>query len=184
VNSLPNITEADRTERLLRQFYAQQGKLRGYVFSATRNYHATEEILQSTAIVVAQKSSKFDFNKEPVPWFIGIAKNHIQKWYRNQGQATIRNVSLELLEQCLPDYEAFKSDKVSARHEALTSCIRKLSTKQKQVIQLRYLEGLGCQDIADELNRPIQGIYSLLKRLKLELRKCVETRLKQEDALS
>ncbi|MGJ8639961.1 MAG: sigma-70 family RNA polymerase sigma factor [Opitutaceae bacterium] len=184
MNRLPNIADADRTEKLLRQFYSQQSKLRGYVFSATRNYHATEEILQSTAIVVAQKAGKFDFNKEPAPWFIGIAKNHIQKWYRSQGQSKSRNVSLDLLEECLPEYESFESNEVSARREALTVCIRKLPAKQKEVVQLRYMEDMRCPSIAKELNRPIQGIYSLLKRLKLELRKCVELRLKEESVLS
>ena len=184
MKGLPELANEDKTEKLLRQFYAQQNKLRGYVFSATRNYHATEEILQSTAIVVAQKSGKFDFNKEPVPWFIGIAKNYILKYYRSQGQASSRNVSLELLEECLPDYTSFDTNSVSARREALTICIKKLPTRQKQVIQLRYLEDMGCQGIAEELNRPVQGIYSLLKRLKLELRKCVETRIKQENSLA
>ena len=46
-----------------------------------------------------------------------------------------------------------------------------------------YLEGMGCQRIAEELGRPIQGIYSLLKRLKTELRHCVEYRMKKEEVL-
>lgn len=173
--------DSEKTERLLRQFYAQQSKLRGYIFSATRNYHATEDILQSVAIVTAQKSSSYDFDKNPAPWFIGIAKNHIKKWYTSQGRNS-RNVSLDILEECISDYSNFESDLIANRREALNTCIGKLPSKQKEVVRLRYMHDKSCHTIAEELKRPIQGIYSLLKRLKLELRKCVEFRLKDMEA--
>ncbi|MEO0796699.1 MAG: sigma-70 family RNA polymerase sigma factor [Verrucomicrobiota bacterium] len=167
---------SDKTEVLLRRFYAQQSKLRGYVFSATRDYHATEDILQSTAIVVAQKATEFDFTKPETPWFIGIARNYISKWYRTQGRAN-RYVSLDILEEYMPDYESFESEPISERRYALKICIDRLPNKQKEVVRLRYQDGMDCQNIAEQLDRPIQGIYSLLKRIKIELRKCVEFRL-------
>ena len=177
-----NLSEADKTELLLRKFYEQQGRLRGYVYSATRDYHATEEILQSTAIVVAQKAGAFDFEREEAPWFLGIAKNYIQKHYRAQGKAS-RNVSLDVLEECLSEFEPFETDQIASRREALDTCLSSLPKKQKDLVQLRYLQGMGCQKIAEKLGRPVQGIYSLLKRLKLELRNCVEYRMKKEEVL-
>ncbi|WP_169305306.1 sigma-70 family RNA polymerase sigma factor [Coraliomargarita akajimensis] len=170
--------EEDPTEWLLRQFYAQQGKLRGYVYSATRDYHATEEILQSTAIVVAQKAASFDRTRAESPWFIGIAKKHIQKWYSQQGRKP-QAVSLDSLEHCLPDYEVFETDHIADRRLALKSCIACLPEKQKAIVGLRYEDNCDCSEIADRLDRTVQSVYALLKRLKQELRKCVELRLKK-----
>ena len=44
------MSEITQIEALLRVFHAKRALLRGYIFSATRDYHATEDILQEIAI--------------------------------------------------------------------------------------------------------------------------------------
>lgn len=183
MHSRNQMSDSEKTEVLLRGFYADQGRLRGFIFTATRNYHATEEILQSTAITVAQKAAAFDFDREMSPWFSGIVKNLIQRWYRTQAKES-HSVSLDLLEQCIPEPEDYESGILSNRHTALKSCIQKLPQHQREIIKLRYMQGKDCSGIASDLGRSVQSVYSLLKRLKLELRKCIEFQLTRQEAAS
>lgn len=175
------MSESIQIEALLRRFYTNQGKLRGYIFSATRDYHATEDILQEIAIVVAKKASDFDSERPALPWFMGIARNQIQRFYRAKGREAC-NISFEALGECLPLFESFGNEAVSRRRLALKKCVDKLPGKQQKVMELRYIDDLNCPQIAGALGRSVQGIYSLLKRMKAELRKCVEFQLQGEKA--
>lgn len=174
------MSESEQIEMLLRKFYSNQDQLRGYIFSAVRDYHATEEILQSIAIVVAQKAAAFDQDRPAIPWFMGIAKNKILQWHSLKGRES-RNVSFETLDNCIPHMDSFSEDSVTQRQLALKNCIKRLPNKQKAILELRYMDNNNCSMIADKLGRSIQSIYSLLKRLKLELRKCVEFQLQKEE---
>ncbi|VGO17554.1 ECF RNA polymerase sigma factor SigD [Pontiella desulfatans] len=173
--------DAVQIEALLRRFYANQGKLRGYVFSATRDYHATEDILQEVAIVVAKKASTYDTGRPALPWFMGIARNQIQRFYRSKGREA-GHVSFELLEDFLPLFSSFDNEQISDRQVALKGCVEKLPAKQRRIMQLRYVEELDCSQISKTIGNSIQGIYALLKRMKTGLRKCVEFQLQQSEA--
>lgn len=175
------MSEDAKIETLMRQFYAEQGKLKGYLFAATRDYHATEDLLQEIAIVVATKASTFDFERAALPWFIGIARNQIQRWLREQGRQA-RNINIDVLADCLPEFAAFSGDKLSSRQVALRKCLGLLPAGQREIVSLRYEGGLGCDQIADRAHRSIQSIYALLKRVKLALKSCVESQVLQEEA--
>lgn len=174
------MSETVLLEALLRRFYANQGKIRGYVFSATRDYHATEDILQEVAIVVAKKASTYDAERPALPWFMGIARNQIQRHYRAKGKAA-NNVSYELLEDFVPLFSSYESEEISERQVALKKCVDKLPEKQKRIMQMRYVEELDCSQISNAIGRSIQGIYGLLKRMKVGLKKCVEFQLQQPE---
>lgn len=174
------MTETVLIETLLRRFYANQGRLRGYIFSATRDYHATEDILQEIAIVVAKKAATYDSERPALPWFMGIARNQIQRFYRTKGREAA-NVSFELLEDFMPLYASYENEEISERQLALKNCVEKLPEKQKRIMQMRYIEELDCSQISKTIGRSIQGIYGLLKRMKLGLRKCVEFQLSQSE---
>lgn len=174
------MSESVQLEILLRRYYANQGKLRGYVFSATRDYHATEDILQEVAIVVAKKASVYDASRPALPWFMGIARNQIQRFYRSRGRES-GNVSFDLIEECLPFFEAYESEQISDRQVALKNCVDRLPEKQRRIMQMRYVEELDCSQISKTIGRSVQGIYGLLKRMKTGLRKCVEFQLQQSE---
>lgn len=170
------MTESEKIEMLMRIFYESQGNIRGYVFASTRSYHGTEEIMQTLAIKIAQSAGSFEDARQPLPWFLGIARNQIKQWYqKNKKEA--RTISFEVLDEYMPEFGIFSFDQISPRRRALDACMSNLPGKQKQVVELRYMDDLDCSQISKRLGRSVQSIYSLLKRLKLELRKCVEVQL-------
>jgi RNA polymerase sigma-70 factor (ECF subfamily) len=176
------VSEITQIEALLRVFHAKRALLRGYIFSATRDYHATEDILQEIAIVIATRASSFDFEREALPWLMGIARNHIQRWYRARGKEAAY-VSYDILETCMPLFASYDMEEMSDRRRALKECVERLPEKQRDIMRLRYVEEKDCNQISEVLGRSVQGVYSLLKRLKLALRKCVEVRMQQPEAL-
>ncbi len=174
--------DQDKLERMMRAFYAHQDKLRAYTFAAVRDFHATEEILQDVAIVVAQKAEEFDESGTIEFWVLGIARNKILKWHKRRGREA-RNIAFDVISECLPHARSFESDYVAERRQALQNCLSHLPDRQKKIVELRYVDDQDCPYIAEVLGRSIQSIYSLLKRIKTELRNCVEQQLRSQEAL-
>ncbi len=176
------MTESEIIEKLLTVFYENHGNIRGYVFACTRSYHGTEEVMQSIAIKIAQSAVTFDLERPPMPWFLGIAHHQVKQWYqKNEKEA--RFVSFDVLDEYIPQFGVFEADQISPRRRALHNCMEKLPGKQKTIVELRYIDNLNCNQIAGNLGKSVQSIYALLKRLKLELRKCVEVQLERPEAV-
>ena len=68
------------------------------------------------------------------------------------------------------------------RAQALHECLDKLPRRSQEIIQMRY-DGTasGVDEIADRLGRSMAATYGVLKRIRIALRSCIETRLASED---
>ena len=85
---------------------------------------------------------------------------------------------LELLEDHWSSGDAAPA---SAR-KALRECVEKLSPYARQLIQMRYVDDLSGQEVAERLNRSPNTVYVALSRTYRHLAGCVERRLAREGA--
>lgn len=174
------MTDSEKIENLLTVFYENHGNLRGYVFASTRSYHGSEEVLQSVAIKIAQAGAAFDADRPALPWIMGITKNQIKQWYQ-KNRRDARHISFEVIDEYLPKLAVFSAEQMTPRREALDSCMQNLPANQRWIVELKYVDNFNCTQIAGTLGKSVQSIYSLLKRLKAELRKCIEFKLQRPE---
>ena len=71
---------------------------------------------------------------------------------------------------------ASEGDKIATTHQKLSV---ELGTA-REVVTLRYGEGMKSQAIADKLGRRVETVYKAITRAHAGLKKCVERRLKSE----
>ena len=86
----------------------------------------------------------------------------------------------ELLE--LMDEQWLERDGSSAGPdlEHLQSCLTKLTPYARQVVDLRYGQGLTTQKVADVLQKKVEAVYKALVRIHTALEECVRRRLGAE----
>ena len=96
---------------MLAEFCRHQGMLKGYIFSAIRDYYAAEDILQEIAILVTKKASDFDFDRPVAPWLTGIAKMYIRRWFQQSARRP-NHISFDMLDQCLAEHHVFDVNSV------------------------------------------------------------------------
>ena len=149
--------------------------LKGYIFSAIRDYYAAEDILQEIAILVTKKASDFDFDRPVAPWLTGIAKMYIRRWFQQSARRP-NHISFDMLDQCLAEHHVFESSELLQREAILADCLGNLPSQQRRIMSLRYEGGVSCDLISKKLNRSVQSIYSTIKRLKIVLRECIDTK--------
>ena len=109
-------------------------------------------------------------------WLWTVARNKVNDQYR-QGQRR-QQVSLESLGEIgemLQD--GTTPEQLALRQEeavSLRSCLQRLSAEQQEVLQLRFIGGLRCTEIAALLKKRDGTIRSILSRALNELRNYYE----------
>ena len=60
---------------------------------------------------------------------------------------------------------------------AMAECVSGLKGDARRVIEARYCQDLSCEVIATQIERSVQAIYAILKRVRVSLATCVNERL-------
>lgn len=142
----------------------------GFMLKRTENETDTEDITIETFAKafdkIATYNPEFQFNT----WLIAIAKNVHIDLLRKKKSALFIDITDE------EDHQAYNvaDTSLSAEDElirkqnlaSLLDCIKQLKPRYQEVIQLRYFQELSYQEIADELNEPLNNVKIKLLRAK------------------
>ncbi|MEO1994512.1 MAG: sigma-70 family RNA polymerase sigma factor [Planctomycetaceae bacterium] len=160
---------------ILRILMKSRDRIAAAAWIIVRDAQASEDIFQNVAIKAMTKEVRFDAEGAVLSWAMITARREAIDWARrHRSESTVLNNDiLDLLEQ-----EWLKaSDRIDARSEALRACLRKLPRKSKELLRLRYLDGLACSNVAERLGAGLDVIYKRLSRLHQTLKDCIEGRL-------
>jgi RNA polymerase sigma factor (sigma-70 family) len=160
----------------LRELLDQRALLLGYINAIVRNLHSAEDILQESLVLATKQS--FNDAHHAQAWIRVTARNLSLAELRRVSRrpATLSEEAFALLE---PAWEAAADEEHSqgARLEALRACSAGLSATARQLLDLRFREGLDGAAIAARLGRPLNTVYVGLSRTYRRLADCIGRRL-------
>jgi RNA polymerase sigma-70 factor (ECF subfamily) len=165
----------DVDEPLIRRVLAERVKLLAYIRSIVRRHDLAEDVFQDLCVLVVQK--RHEIRDE----------GHLAGWLRTSARQLAMNAARKRCNQNLllgdsihdlmePHWRRLDASSSSAA-EALEVCVEALPSKSRQLVQIRYVEGLGFEDIARRLSRPVSSLYVSLSRIHKKLAECVQRRL-------
>ena len=73
-------------------------------------------------------------------------------------------------------------DDASLYLEALRECLKEVSARNREILDLRYAKKKPRREIAEALSMSVDGVKSALQRIRARLSKCVQARLRLEGA--
>lgn len=129
-----------------------------------------EDILTEVFISALRRDLSTMSPNEQRAWLWTVAHNKLSDHYRQARRW--QQVSLETLEETLAD--GTTPEQMALQHEEavyLRNYLQDLSVVQQEVLQLRFIGGLRCTEIAVLLNKREGAIRSILSRALNELRK-------------
>ena len=114
-------------------------------------------------------------------WLLRIAYNESISWFRQQKNERL-NEALTLVNE--PVLRAVQIDEVARKEyqNILQSGLKKLSSKQRMVVSLRYFEDFSLREIATVLNSSEGTIKSILFRSLEKLRNSTTFQRRQDYA--
>lgn len=112
----------------------------------------------------------------PVPFLLATARNQLRNAWRSRG----RNRELADIDRLDDLWQQHVVDAGQPMQDALQQCLRELPERARTVLQLRYGENLDRKSIADRVGLGVEGVKSLLVRLRDQLGRCVRRRMGDE----
>lgn len=179
--------------RLLERFrgYLRVLALRQLDMRVQRRMDASD-LVQQTFLSAHRNFSHFAGSTEEslVAWLRKIHARNVQDVLRDHLGAEKRSVNREEYEGESPHAELLQqtstirpSQRVLLNEEAarLAEFLEQLPDAQREVIRLRYLEGLALNEIAEQMDRSREAIAGLLKRGLRRLRKLFDQPNSQQE---
>lgn len=168
-------SSVDPVTAVQQQFVRHAGVVRGFILALLPDVAAAEDVLQEVFLAVTEKARTFEPGTNFVAWACTIARYKVLEASR-QGRRTVRMLSPAVIESLAA---AAPTDDESHRESvaALVTCLGELAPRARQVIELRYREAIGPNDIAERIGWTPNAVAVALSRARLSLRQCVERRI-------
>lgn len=151
-------------------------RLRVFVLMCVPSYHDAEDVIQETAVAAAAEFDQYDRQRSFTAWVLGIARHRVLRHWRERG--TSRQILFD--EETLLSVEsAFSGMELNPdpTHEALESCLARLTLRSRRLVEHRYIQGLNTQQISERTGMTVQSVYTQLYRVRQMLGDCIRQRL-------
>jgi RNA polymerase sigma-70 factor (ECF subfamily) len=168
--------ETDAFGELVRE---HQSRVRACLVVRLHDSSAVDDLAQEAFLIAYRKLAEFDAERDFGPWVRTIAIRCMQNYIRKKRPRSA-GASSELDQ--LIDYQIDKNNPVELnadedRLKALSTCLNKLDTDQRFLIEGRYFQKKAIADIRKVLGVAHSTLTMRLHRLREGLRSCIEQQL-------
>ena len=156
--------------------------IRAFIRTVVHRTEDVDEVMQAVSLVAWRKFDSLTNPEGFGRWASVIARYEALKFLR--GRARDRFVlDTDLVERILSEGEA-ESAARSRRLSLLERCLEKLPESRCELLLQAYTPGCTTRAMAERLGRSEDALYQLLRRLRLELKQCVELGLSGEGGVA
>lgn len=163
-------TVESRTTALVR---AHQTEIWRYVRFLGATATEAEDLTQETFLAVLQRPFEDRGPIHTAAYLRTVARNLLLKTRARSARET---VALDAAATERIWRQTCMRDGGDAHVRALRECVETLDGRGREVISRRYAQGQSRSQIAAELDLSVDGVKSMLRRLRSILRSCVERR--------
>jgi RNA polymerase sigma-70 factor, ECF subfamily len=163
-------------EEVIRLFMKHRAGLFAFALAVVRDFQFAEDVLQEVAVVVCEQWEDFKPGTNFSAWARQITRNKIYSMSR----VSQRNIALT--PEAMDGFEFAASrhgEEDPDRIDALRHCLQKLGEKARQIVLLRYHQGLDCSTVAQRLQSTAPAIHMALSRIRSRLSDCITARLEK-----
>jgi len=154
-----------------------QQRLLSYIYRRVANREQAQEVLQQTNLVLCRKADDFELGTNFNAWAVTVARYQILSHRKNVARERLVFSDEVFLVVDDRDEESLVREELK---RVLRFCYGKLSQVNQELMKLRYQDGLSFQQVADELNKQISAVKVQVHRIRLNLKKCAQEQLKEQ----
>lgn len=162
----------------LYDLYAQ--KLFAFIITKTRHRHTSEDILQDVFVKAWRALPSFDIEKGSFSaWMYRIATNCMNDYFRSLQRRPV-NLPLEEHASLVADQKPTFAEEydVEIEGDQVKQALDELPDEYKQVLLLRFKQGLSAKEIAEVINKTSMAVrliqHRALKKLHVIITKGYE----------
>lgn len=162
-------------ERILNE---TQSVIRAYIAGMGVPLDTVDDLAQEVYVEFYKGRDRRPADVEPIRWLKGIAKNLSLNYFRKSRREAEQKMEAvaELLERIPEPLKAVENP------AQLDGCLEKLPGRSRQMVALRYVDGLESSDIGEQVGLSAEAVRIALLRIRGVLRECLERGLAREAA--
>lgn len=160
---------------------AQRLSLLGWIRAMGCDEHIAEDVYQDVSILVVQKCGEITDVQHFGPWVRHAARLKALEAMRARKKIglPLDDSTLDLIES---EWQPLGSAEASNLLYWLRECLDQLSPYLRQLIELRFIDGLSGFALAEKMGRERNTVYVALTRSYKTLANCIRRRRSQEEA--
>lgn len=168
------MTDLSHQERVVRLLAQSQERLTRYVVVLIPDWDLAQDVVQRTHVIAWRKADDFRSEGDDgfYRWVKQIAFFEARKQIASRAAAPLP-LDPELADLISSDFNEIDED-LEDRRVALTTCIEKLSARDRELLRLRYWGRETVEALSEQLGRTAQAIYKGLQRIRQRLLDCIE----------
>lgn len=139
-----------------------------------RDVHAADDLFQQVVLAALEHRDQFTGTGHLLPWSMRAIRHRAIDLTRKKQLRSLSTEVLDLIEADWGDPAGIGSPE---QVEALRRCVNRLGPAARDLLHMKYSEGLTAARIAARLRRTADAVYQSLSRLHRSLRDCVEREL-------
>ena len=162
----------------VQQLMGCQSALYAFIVSLLGGVNDANDVLQETNLKFCRRCAEYDVEQPFLRWAYAFARFEVMAC-RKRKQRSRLVLDDELLATVAMELEESAGD-ADQRMKVLENCMKRLNTRQRELIAARYGRGEAVQDIAARLSRPENAMAALFYRLRKLLADCAQSVLGKE----
>lgn len=155
------------TEQFINQFTRHERQIRYYIASLVANKSDVDDIMQEASSLLWSKFDQYDPERPFLPWAMRFAYNAVRT-YRQKLGTRRKYFTDELVEELVATHEK-EMDRLEQERKLLPVAMKKLTEKERLLIEHRYSNGGTIQDLAEKLGTKPDALYKRLQRIREKL---------------
>lgn len=166
----------------MRGVLGDEARLVGYVSAIVGNRTLAEDVFQDLVLLVMRKHAEIP-DRAALPGWTRRAARFLALKALDKRARERPAMDAELIDLLDRTWTEDGHDQAGDPYlDALRNCSAALPPHSRELLALKYEQGISGQEMADRLGRPINTIYVTLTRLHRSLEDCIRSRLRRDDA--
>ncbi|MBN1361815.1 MAG: sigma-70 family RNA polymerase sigma factor [Sedimentisphaerales bacterium] len=175
----PMTNESTKTNKFLRLLMGNQKRIYAFILGMVPNHEDADDLFQETILVMWSKFDSFTRGTSFTAWGMTVAKYQILSARKRYSRHSLRfsQAALDLLQE---EADPFVRQ-IDSRVQALRGCVRKLSQRDYELIQMRYENEIAIKAIAERMGRSVQSVYKRIAHIHDALLRCIRRAIGREE---
>jgi RNA polymerase sigma-70 factor (ECF subfamily) len=159
-------------DTLVRVLLRNRANLVAYAVCIVRDDHLAEDVFQDASVLAYKKKADITDEHHLMAWLRIVIRQRAIKALSKRSKAPLKfdNSMLDLLDDHWQQFDRPEADDYLS---ALRYCIDRLAPKARELVRLRYSDGMRGTKLAKIFNQPANSIYVALSRIHRTLAECV-----------
>ena len=156
-------------------------KIFSFIYRRVGNPSLTEDLTAGVFLKALEGIAKYKYQGLTLTaWFLAISRNLVADHFRRTGRAPEQSLNLDLTSGN-PTPEQLAEN--TWRREVLYRALERLSEEQRQVVTLRFIDGLSTSEVGHLMNRREGAVRALQHRAIASLRRIMTEETRDEKEL-